>query len=144
MIRPEIIKYLVSEAIPNTDMQLGVFLGALELFFALLDHVTTLYVTTSSKPTALLTGGGSHLATRPVPEEMGPARLAMGPASDGMEGLVDVSLAGCCGVQTTYGGLRITGGAKPPAAAPASRRQQPSTADVHKLRLSKFRHYLTL
>ena len=40
VIKPEIMKSLVNDAIPNANLQLGVYLAAIELFSALFDHIT--------------------------------------------------------------------------------------------------------
>eukprot|EP00965_Chrysotila_dentata_P257457 6212891-Pleurochrysis_carterae.AAC.4 len=105
----------------------------------MLTMLGTLYVTTNSAPTALLSSSGSHLAAMPVTHQRSLPRAD--PMDDG-GGLVDVSLASCCGVQTTYGGLRITSNTC--RVERVSERERERRAERNNLRAAKFRHYLTL
>ena len=61
-------------------------------------------------------------------------------------GLRDLSLAGCCGVKSTHGGLTIVGRPPPPpsrAEVDAQQRRE-RRSELNAFRASKFRHYLTL
>ncbi|KAL1528288.1 hypothetical protein AB1Y20_009645 [Prymnesium parvum] len=70
-------------------------------------------------------------------------RCASNDTEDGEEaGLIDLSLSGCCGVQSSHGGLRITSCTDVEDASPSSRKQR--QADIYRFRASKLRHYFTM
>lgn len=56
-------------------------------------------------------------------------------------GLVDMSLSGCCGIQSSHGGLRIT---SLPAALEEPELKPDRRAELVRFRAAKFKHYFTM
>uniref|UniRef100_A0A7S0J8J8 Uncharacterized protein n=1 Tax=Calcidiscus leptoporus TaxID=127549 RepID=A0A7S0J8J8_9EUKA len=99
----------------------------------LLAQIGALYVTTNNAPTAFLSSTGTHLAATPL-DQAAQQKSSAGES----QGLVEVSLAGCCGVQSTYGGLRVTSNTcHADRTGPRQDRRGLSRA-------AKLRHYMTL
>lgn len=57
--------------------------------------------------------------------------------------LIDLSLAGCCGVQSTWGGLRINS-SLPVHDADEAQARKDRQSELSRFRAAKFRHYFTL
>ena len=103
-------------------------------------EVKALFVTTNIHHAAVLSSSGSSLS---APERT----AAVTPAADAKDAgaaLVDMSLAGCCGVQSSCGGLRITSLPEESSAdgRPGARRQR--QVELARFRAAKFRHYFTM
>ena len=101
-------------------------------------EVKALFVTTNIPHAAVLSLSGSSLA---------PPERATTPAADAEEAgavLIDMSLAGCCGVQSSCGGLRITSLPEETSTdgGPGARKQR--QVELARFRAAKFRHYFTM
>lgn len=101
-----------------------------------------LYVTSSAAPTALVTRRSSS-ASSSTRSQSGRVRapISRGAMPNEDRGLVDLSLASCCGVQTTYGGLMLTSHTSSAQAAELKRQRR---AELERLRAAKFRHYFSM
>jgi len=97
-----------------------------------LSEVRALFVTTNLSQAVLLPRGGAVVpAASPLDDDQQ------------SEALVDFSLAGCCGVQSTGGGLRITSSVIV-SDADEARARRDRLSELSRFRAAKFRHYLTL
>lgn len=100
------------------------------------NNIKTLLVTTNIPPAAMFTSTGSSCL---------PARQHSGNDinADGETGMIDMSLAGCCGVQSFHGGLRIT---SIPEIDVEDKEQaiRERKAELARFRAAKLRHYFTM
>jgi len=103
-----------------------------------LEAVDTLFVTTNISHVAVLSpdGGSLHQPSVSTPT------MAVPPPEEQGSMLVDMSLAGCCGVQSSCGGLRITSMPDVDDMEPEARRQR--QVELSRFRAAKFRHYFTM
>jgi len=98
-------------------------------------EVKAIFVTTNIAPSALLSPSGSVLP-----------RADSERCEDGMR---DLSLAGCCEVQTTAGGLRISSSAPSwatisSAVEEEARAQRQRKTELSKFRARKYRQYFSM
>lgn len=108
----------------------GEMLGLLpDMAMVELSAVKALFVTTNISQAAVIDSFGASLLATPSYAE----------SEEEPDELIDMSLAGCCGVQSSYGGLRI---ASQPHVSTRSRKQR--EAELSRFRAAKFRHYFTM
>lgn len=106
-----------------------------------------LYVTSSAAPTALVSRASSAASRSTLAESRATSSaLTLQPMCGGVmphedRGLVDLSLASCCGVQTRHGGLMLTSHTSSAQAVELKRHRR---LELERLRAAKFRHYFSM
>lgn len=106
-----------------------------------------LYVTSSAAPTALVSRASSAASRSTRAESRATSSaLTLQPMCGGVmphedRGLVDLSLASCCGVQTRHGGLMLTSHTSSAQAVELKRHRR---LELERLRAAKFRHYFSM
>ena len=101
-----------------------------------LADVRALFVTTNISQAAVLSSASSALPVVSTRDEEEDDRSEVS--------LIDLSLAGCCGVQSTWGGLRINSDMSAHELDGAQARKEQRQSELSRFRAAKFRHYFTL
>ena len=130
--------------VPNTAMLLN-------LFYVLdIEQAAASNGVANSGALCVYSGGGGSDDDDDSDDDFGstvlPPPSCVSAATEMGGGLRDLSLAGCCGVKSTHGGLTIVGRPPPPpsrAEVDAQQRRE-RRSELNAFRASKFRHYLTL